>query len=91
VDNSTVEKVAKSVGGVVVDFALDSASEWAVMMEPIKNLKIYYILQRYSPEFDNEVTVLYDKEVRRIGIPMDDLYDFTRLCANALVRAAKAK
>ena len=90
-DNSTVEKVAKSVGGVVVDFALDSASEWAVMMEPIKNLKIYYILQRYSPEFDNEVTVLYDKEVRRIGIPMDDLYDFTRLCANALVRAAKAK
>ena len=90
VDKAAAEKIAAIVGGEAVDLAIDSASEWAIIMEPIKSLKIYYVLQRYSPEFDDEVIVLYDKEVRNIGIPIDDLYDFTRLCANALVRATKA-
>ena len=89
VDKAKAEKIAAIVGGMTVDLAIDSASEWAIMMQPIKRLKIYYILQRYSPEFDDEVTVFYNKEVRDIGIPIDDLYDFTRLCANALVRASK--
>jgi hypothetical protein len=84
------EKIASSVGGQVVDFTLDSATEWAVVMEPIRNLRIYYVLQRYSPEFEDEVIVLYGKDAAAIGIPIDDLYDFTRLCANALVRAAKS-
>jgi hypothetical protein len=90
VDKVTIDKIARTVGGEIVDLAIDSASEWAIMMEPIEKLKIYYILQRYSPEFDDEVAVLYDKEVLDIRIPIDDLYDFTRLCANALVRASKA-
>ena len=89
VDKAVAEKMAASVGGAAVDFAIGSSTEWAIMMEPIKRLKIYYILQRYSPEFDDEVTVLYDVEVRNMGIPIDDLYDFTRLCANALIRASK--
>jgi hypothetical protein len=89
VDKAAVEKIAISVGGTPIDFAIDSATDWAIMIEPIKRLKIYYILQRYSPEFDDEVMVLYDKEVRSMGIPIDDLYDFTRLCANALVRTSK--
>jgi hypothetical protein len=89
VDKVTIDKIARTVGGEIVDLAIDSASEWAIMMEPIEKLKIYYILQRYSPEFDDEVAVLYDKEVLDIRIPIDDLYDFTRLCANALVRASK--
>ena len=89
VDKAAAEKIAISVGGTPIDFAIDSATEWVIMMEPIKSLKIYCILQRYSPEFDDEVTVLYDKEVRNMAIPIDDLHDFTRLCANALVRASK--
>jgi hypothetical protein len=89
VDKAKTEKMASIVGGKEVEFALDSASEWAVMMEPLNGLKIYYILQRYSPEFDDEVIVFYDKGVRDLAIPIDDLYDFTRLCANALVRASK--
>lgn len=84
-----IDSIAEMVGAKVVDLSIDSASEWAVVMEPIKRLKIYFILQRYSPEFDDEMTVLYGREVKEIGIPIDDLYDFTRLCANALVRAAK--
>jgi hypothetical protein len=88
-NKATAEQVASSVGGRLVDFALDSATEWAIVMEPISKLRIYFVLQRYSPEFEDEVMTFYGKETVRIGIPVDDLYDFTRLCANALVRAAK--
>ena len=89
VDKAMAEKIASLVGGKLVDFTLDSATDWAIMVEPINNLRIYYVLQRYSPEFEDEVIALYGKEAAGIGIPIDDLYDFTRLCANALVRASK--
>jgi hypothetical protein len=91
VNKAAVEKVAIIVGGKLVDLTIDSATEWAIMMQPLNKLKIYYVLQRYSPEFEDEVITLYSKETADIGIPIDDLYDFTRLCANALVRAAKAE
>lgn len=83
------EKIASLVGGKLVDLTLDSATDWTIKIEPISNLRIYYVLQRYSPEFEDEVIALYSKETASIEIPIDDLYDFTRLCANALVRAAK--
>ena len=89
VNKAMAEKIALFVGGKLVDLTLDSATDWAIIMEPINNLRIYYVLQRYSPEFEDEVIALYGKETANIGIPIDDLYDFTRLCANALVRAAK--
>ena len=89
VNKAMAEKIASLVGGKLVDLTLDSATDWAIIMEPINNLRIYYVLQRYSPEFEDEVIALYGKETANIGIPIDDLYDFTRLCANALVRAAK--
>jgi len=89
VNKTMAEKIASVIGGKLVDLTLDSATDWAIMMEPINNLRIYYVLQRYSPEFEDELIVLYDKKTASIGIPIDDLYDFTRLCANALVRAAK--
>jgi hypothetical protein len=89
VSKPMAEKIASSVGGQIVDLVLDSATEWTIMMEPIRNLRIYYILQRYSPEFEDEVIALYGRDADSIKIPIDDLYDFTRLCANALVRAAK--
>ena len=89
VDKAMAERIASLVGGKLVDLTLDSATDWAIMVEPINNLRIYYVLQRYSPEFEDEVIALYGKEAAGIGIPIDDLYDFTRLCANALVRASK--
>jgi hypothetical protein len=89
VNKAMAEQIASFVGGKLVDLTLDSATDWTIMMEPINNLRIYYVLQRYSPEFEDEVIALYGKETANIGIPIDDLYDFTRLCANALVRAAK--
>jgi hypothetical protein len=89
VNKAMANQIAAPVGGKLVDLTLDSATEWATMMQPIRNLKIYYVLQRYSPEFEDEVVALYGKETANIEIPIDDLYDFTRLCANALVREAK--
>jgi len=89
-DKNTALLVSKVVGGELVNLAIDEASEWAIMMEPIRSLKIYYVLQRNSPEFEDEVLTFYDKAIKNIEIPIDDLYDFTRLCANALVRAARS-
>ena len=89
VNKAIADQIASIAGGKLVDLTLDSATDWAIMIEPLKNLKIYYVLQRYSPEFEDEVITFYGKETTSIGIPVDDLYDLTRLCANALVRAAK--
>ena len=89
VNKAMAEKIASLVGGKLVDFTIDSATDWAIMMEPINNLRIYFVLQRYSPEFEDKVMAFYGKSSAAIGIPIDDLYDFTRLCANSLVRAAK--
>lgn len=89
VDKTMAQQIASVVGGRLVDLIIDSATDWAIMMKPLNNLKIYFVLQRYSPEFEDEVLALYGKETVNIGIPVDDLYDFTRLCANALVRAAR--
>jgi len=89
VTKAMAQQIATLVGGKFVDLTIDSATDWAIMMQPIRNLKIYYVLQRYSPEFEDEVLTLYSKETTSLGIPIDDLYDFTRLCANALVRAAR--
>ena len=89
VNKAMAEKLASLVGGKLVDLTIDSATDWAIMMEPLNNLKIYYVLQRYSPEFEDEVITFSGKETASMGIPVDDLYDLTRLCANALVRAAQ--
>jgi len=88
VDKARAQQVASHVGGRVVDLAIDEASDWAIVMEPLRDLKIYFVLQRYSPEFEDEVLTFYGKETASIGIPVEDLYDFTHLCADALVRAA---
>jgi hypothetical protein len=89
ITKAMAQQIASLVGGKLVDLTIDSATDWAIMMKPLKNIEIYYVLQRYSPEFEDEVLTLYGKETTSIGIPVDDLYDFTRLCANALVRAAR--
>ena len=88
VDKAMAQQVAKQVGGKVVDLAIDDATGWAIMMEPLRKLKIYFVLQRYSPEFEDKVLTFYDKEIASVGIPVEDLFDFTHLCADALVRAA---
>ena len=89
VDNVEAQKMATKVGGQVVDFDVSEATEWSILMEPIRDLKIIFALQKYSPEFEDEVLTFYGKETKNLGITIEDLYDFTRLCTNALVLASK--
>ena len=89
VDPIEAQKMAATVGGQVVDFDVSEATEWSIMMEPIRDLKIIFALQRYSPEFEDEILTFYGKETKNLGITIEDLYDFTRLCTNALVLASK--
>jgi len=89
VDKIEARKIADVVGGEIVDFKVNEATEWAIMMEPIRNLKILFALQNYSPEFEDTVMTFYGIETNNLDITIEDLYDFTRLCTNALVRASK--
>ena len=82
-------KMADVVGGQIVDFKVNDSTEWAIMMEPIKDLKIIYAMQKYSPEFEDKVVTFYGKQTNNLEISIEDLYDFTRLCTNALVLASK--
>ena len=88
-NKTEAEKVASNIGGILVDLTINESTEWAIVFTPMKNLKIYYVFQLYSPEFENEILTFYGKETAKTGIPVDDLYDFTRLYANALVRTSK--
>jgi hypothetical protein len=90
-NKNEAQKVASKIGGKLVDFVLNDSTEWAMVFSPLKNLNIYYLFQRYSPEFENELLTFYGKETLNIEIPVDDLYDFTRLYANAIVRASKQR
>lgn len=89
VDNIEAQKMADVVGGKIVDFKVTEATEWTIMIEPIRNLKILFTLQKYSPEFEDKVLTFYGKETNNLDITIEDLYDFTRLCTNALIRASK--
>jgi hypothetical protein len=60
-DKNNARLVATVVGGKLVNLSIDEASEWAILIEPVRNLKIYYVLQRNSPEFEDEVLTSYDK------------------------------
>ncbi len=89
VNKVEAQKMAEKVGGQVIDFDVSEATEWAIMMEPLRDLKIIFALQRYNPEFDDEILTFYGKETKNLRITIEDLYDFTRLCTNALVIASK--
>ena len=86
---SEAERAASKLGGKMVDFRLNEATEWAMVFTPFRNLKIYFVFQRYCPEVEDEIVTFYGKETVGTEIPVDDLYDFTRLYANALVRVSK--
>jgi hypothetical protein len=85
------EKIASEIGAEIVDFKINESTEWAMAFTPMKNLKIYYLFQHYSPEFEDEILTFYGKETANMDIPVDDLYDFTRLYANAIARASNQK
>jgi len=83
------EELAELAGGELVDAALDDATEWCIMFRPLSYLRIFFFLQLYEPEFENELRVLYGREMSDEDIPVEDVFDFTRFMRHALVRAAR--
>ncbi len=82
-------KVAEALGAALVDLKIDDATEWAIKFSPFKGLSLYFILQKYSPEFEDKLLVLYGKEALELGVPAEDASDFAILYANAIIYAAK--
>jgi hypothetical protein len=82
-------KVAAALGGELVDLKIDEATEWALKFTPFKGFEVYFVLQRYSPEFEDRLLAFYNKEAPSLGIPAEDASDFTVLYANAIIYAAK--
>jgi len=82
-------KVAEALGASVVDLKIDDATEWAIKFTPFKGLDIYFVMQRYSPEFEDRLLVFYDRRALDLGVPAEDASDFTVLYANAMIYAAR--
>ena len=76
---SEAERAASKLGGEMVDFQLNEATEWAMVFTPFKNLEICFVFQRYGPEIEDEIVTFFGKETVGTEIPIDDLYDFARL------------
>jgi hypothetical protein len=88
-NRTEAEKVVSKIGGKLVYLNINESTAWAIVFTPLKDVDIYYVYQRYRPEFEDEILTFYGKETAKTEIPVDDLYDFTRLYANALVRTSK--
>ncbi len=88
-DNTDAERLAEILGIEMIDLAIDDATEWAVAFKPFNGLELYYLLQRYSPEMEDVLKVLYSKESAGLGISGEDISGFTILYANVLIYAAK--
>jgi hypothetical protein len=61
-NRNEAEKAALKLGGEMVDFSLNEATQWAMVFTPIKNLKIYFLFQKYSPEFKDEIVIFMGKK-----------------------------
>lgn len=88
-NKADVERLAEVLGSEIVDLTIDDATEWAVAFKPFDGLELYYLLQRYSPEMEDALKVLYSKQSVSFGISGEDISSFTILYANVLIYAAK--
>jgi len=86
---SEARLIAEAIGGRFLDYKLDDATEWAIAVMPLPSFEIRYFLQRYAPEFEDRVQVLFSKESAAIGLPGEDVAHFVILYANAIIHAAR--
>jgi len=87
--SSEVARVANYMGGRLVDCKIDEATDWTFAVRPFATFEIYYFLQRYAPEFEDSIQVMYPKEALEIGLPGEDVATLTILFANAVVYCAR--
>lgn len=89
ISQDEMERIVKIVGGELADCKIDDTTVWTATVKPMLKFEIFYFLQKGEPEFENQLVTLYSKDAVEIGIPAEDVADFTILYANALIYAAK--
>ncbi|MEM0240816.1 MAG: hypothetical protein QXQ03_01620 [Candidatus Nezhaarchaeales archaeon] len=84
-----VKVVAMAVGGRVVDLKINDATAWAIAVTPLPGFHIVYCMQKYSPEFEDTLEVLFSKKAIEFGIPAEDVSEWAILYLNAMIYAVR--
>jgi len=87
--SSEIVKVANYMGGRLVDCKIDEATAWTLELRPFDGFEIYYFVQKYAPEFADNIHVMYSKDALEIGLPGEDVASLTILFANAVIYCAR--
>jgi len=87
--SSEAAQVAEYMGGRLVDCEIDGATAWTMELRPYARFEIYYFLQRYAPEFEDSIRVMYSKGGLEMELPGEDVATLTILFANAIVYSAR--
>ena len=86
---SEISQVADYMGGKLVDCKIDEATAWTLGLRPFDRFEIYYFLQKYAPEFEDNIHVMYSRDALEIGLPGEDVASLTIIFANAVVYCAR--
>ena len=81
--------VAMAIGGRLVDFKIDDATAWAIAVTPLPGFHIVYCMQKYSPEFEDTIEVLFSRKALEFGIPAEDASEWAILYMNAMIYAIR--
>jgi hypothetical protein len=84
-----VKVVAMAIGGRLVDFKIDDATAWAVAVTPLPGFNIVFCMQKYSPEFEDTMEVLFSRKAVELGIPAEDASEWAILYLNAMIYAVR--
>jgi hypothetical protein len=84
-----VKVVAMAIGGRLVDFKIDDATAWAVAVTPLPGFNIVFCMQKYSPEFEDTMEVLFSRKAVEFGIPAEDASEWAILYLNAMIYAVR--
>jgi hypothetical protein len=84
-----VKVVAMAIGGRLVDFKIDDATAWAVAVTPLPGFNIVLCMQKYSPEFEDTMEVLFSRKAVEFGIPAEDASEWAILYLNAMIYAVR--
>ena len=86
---SEISIVADYMGGRLVDCKIDEATAWTLGLRPFDRFEIYYFLQKYAPEFEDNIHVMYSRDALEIGLPGEDVASLTIIFASAVVYCAR--
>jgi len=86
---SEISQVADYMGGRMIDCKIDEATAWTLGLRPFDRFEIYYFLQKYAPEFEDNIHVMYSRDALEIGLPGEDVASLTIIFANAVIYCAR--